>query len=77
MEETKNMKCYKRLIYKKFVQVSGLCGPWFLSIWRNVSRTFEDICMETPYWCTVNMAAGNQQKHLGRVVESRVMITQG
>ena len=40
----------------------------FLSIWRNVSRTFEDICMETPYWCTVNMAAGNQQKHLGRVL---------
>ena len=25
------MKCYKRLIYKQFVQVSGLCGPQFLS----------------------------------------------
>ena len=26
MEETKKMKCYKRLIYKQFVQVSGLYG---------------------------------------------------
>ena len=53
MEETKKIKRYKRLIYKQFVQVSDLCGPWFLSIWRNVSRTFEDLCMETSYWCTV------------------------
>ena len=26
VEETKKMKCYKRLIYKQFVQVSGLYG---------------------------------------------------
>ena len=31
MEEAKKMKCYKRLIYKQFVQISGLCGPQFLS----------------------------------------------
>ena len=31
MEEAKKMKCYKRLIYKQFVQVSGLCEPQFLS----------------------------------------------
>ena len=31
MEETKNMKCYKRLKYERFVQVSGLSGPQFLS----------------------------------------------
>ena len=31
MEEAKKMKCYKRLKYKRFVQVSGLCGPQFLS----------------------------------------------
>ena len=31
MEEAKKMKCYKRLIFKQFVQVSGLCGPQFLS----------------------------------------------
>ena len=26
MEEAKKMKCYKRLIYKQFFQVSGLCA---------------------------------------------------
>ena len=31
MEEAKKMKSYKRLIYKQFVQVSGLWGPQFLS----------------------------------------------
>ena len=31
MEEAEKMKCYKRLIYKQFFQVSGLCGPQFLS----------------------------------------------
>ena len=31
MEEAKKMKCYKRLIYKQFVKVSGPCGPQFLS----------------------------------------------
>ena len=31
MKEAKKMKCYKRLIYKQFVQVSGLCGSQFLS----------------------------------------------
>ena len=31
MEEAKKVKCYIRLIYKQFVQVSGLCGPQFLS----------------------------------------------
>ena len=27
VEEAKKMKCCKRLIYKQFVQVSGVCGP--------------------------------------------------
>ena len=31
VEEAKKTKCYKRLIYKQFVQISGLCGPQFLS----------------------------------------------
>ena len=31
VEEAKKMKCYKRLMYKQFVQVSGPCGPQFLS----------------------------------------------
>ena len=28
---SQEMKCSKRLIHKQFVQVSGLCGPQFLS----------------------------------------------
>ena len=31
MEEAKKMKCYKRLMYKQFVQVSGLCSQQFRS----------------------------------------------
>ena len=31
VEGAKKMKCYKRLKYKQFVQISGLCGPRFLS----------------------------------------------
>ena len=31
VEEAKKVKCYKRLIYKKFFQISGLCGPQFLN----------------------------------------------
>ena len=31
MEEAEKMKCYKRLIYTQFVQVSSLCGPQFRS----------------------------------------------
>ena len=64
MEEAKKMKCYKRLIFKRFDQVSGLCGQQLLSyllkrfthfVWRRH--------IGAPFWCT-NMAAGNQQKHL-------------
>ena len=69
MEEAKKTKCYKRLIYKQFVQVSGLCGPQFLTY---LPKRFTQLCMAlyggrrhigTPFWCN-NMAAGNQQKHL-------------
>ena len=39
----------------------------FWVICPNVSRTFVELCIVTPYWCTVlvgtNMASGNQQKH--------------
>ena len=31
MEEAKKKNCYERLKYKRFLQVSGLCGPQFLS----------------------------------------------
>ena len=49
MEEAKKMKCYKRLIYKQFVQASGLCvAHRFWVICRNVSRIFVEFCVETP-----------------------------
>ena len=35
------MKCYKRLIYKQFAQVSGLCGPQFLSY---LPKRFTHLC---------------------------------
>ena len=41
MEEAKKMKCYKRLIYKQFVQISGLCGPQFLSY---LPKRFTHLC---------------------------------
>ena len=63
MEEAKKMKCYKRLIYKQFARVSGLCAPQFLSYLLKRFTQLCLLCMETPFWCT-NMAAGNQQKQL-------------
>ena len=39
MEKAK--KCYERLIYKQFVQVSGLCGPQFLSY---LPKRFTHLC---------------------------------
>ena len=41
MEEAKKMNCYKRLKYKWFVQVSGLCGPQFLSY---LPKRFMHLC---------------------------------
>ena len=41
MEEAKKMTCYKRLIYKQFIQVSGLCGPQFLSY---LPKLFTHLC---------------------------------
>ena len=73
MEEAKKMKCYKRLIYKQFVQIAGLnCGAQFLSY---LPKRLTHLCIAfTPtfvwrrhnggqFWST-KMAAGNQQKHL-------------
>ena len=41
MEEAKKMKCYERLIFKQFVQVSGLCGSQFLSY---LPKLFTHLC---------------------------------
>ena len=34
-------ECYKRLIYKQFVQVSGLCSPQFMSY---LPKRFTHLC---------------------------------
>ena len=54
----KSKKCYKRLIYKQYVQVSGLCGPQFL---RYLPKRFTHLCTVLVHQY---MAAGTQQKHL-------------
>ena len=61
-------ECYKRLVFKQFVQVSGLCGPQFLSClpkrFKHLCRAlYGDAILVHPFCCT-NMATGNQQKHL-------------
>ena len=73
VEKAKQMKCYKRLIYKQlqFVQVSGLSGPQFLSY---LPKRFTHLCRALcgdailVYRFRVSMlklmAAGNQQKPL-------------
>ena len=61
MEEAKKMKCYKTLIYKQFVHVSGFCGAQFLCYLPK--RFTHRRHIGVPFLCT-NMVAGNQQKHL-------------
>ena len=41
VEEAKKMKCFKRLIYKQFFQVSGLCGLQFPSY---LPKRFTHLC---------------------------------
>ena len=41
MEKVKEMKCYKRLIYKQVFQVSGLRGPQFPS---HLPKRFTHLC---------------------------------
>ena len=70
VEEAKKMKCYNRLKYEQFVQISGLCGPRFLSY---LAKHFTHLCralygkailVDRNCPLSTNMAAGNQQKHL-------------
>ena len=68
MKEAKKMKCYKRLIQKQFVPVSGLCGPQFMSY---LPKRFTQLCrvlygdaILVDRFGPPNMAAGNQQEHL-------------
>ena len=48
VEKAKKMKCYNRLIYKQFFQVSGLCGPQFPSYLPKHFTHHCRLCMETP-----------------------------
>ena len=73
VEEAKKMKCYKRLTYKQFVSVSGLCGPQFLS-YLLISRTFVELCMETSYWCTILVHQYGHRKSLENYVVAYVCI---
>ena len=41
VEKSKKMRCYKRLIFKQLVQVSGLCGPQFPSY---LPKCFMHLC---------------------------------
>ena len=65
VQEAKKMKCYKRLMYKQFVQVSGLCCPQsylskrFTHLYRAL---YGHAILE--YRFDANMAAGTLQKHL-------------
>ena len=70
---SQKMKYYKRLIYKQFAQVSGLCGPLFLSY---LPKRFTHLCRalygDAMLVCSFGapiflMAAGNKQKHLAGV----------
>ena len=59
---------WKRLTYKQFVQVSGLCGPQLLSYlpkrFTHLCRAlYGDAILVYGSWCK-NMAAGNEQKHM-------------
>ena len=69
VEEAKKMKRYERLIYKQFVQISGLCDPQFLSYlpkhFTHLCRAlYGDAILVDRKKLSTNMAAGNQQKHL-------------
>ena len=64
----KAKKCYVRLIYKQFVQVSGLCGPEFLSHFpkrfTHLCRALNGDAILVSRFDAPIMAAGNHQKHL-------------
>ena len=69
MEEAKKKKCYKRLIFKQFVQVSGLFGRRFLSyLPKRFTHLFRalygDAILVNSFGAPICMAAENQQKHL-------------
>ena len=68
MKDAKNFKCYKRLITRQLLQISGLCGtPLFSYLPKRFTQIYRaqyGDAMLVPLWLGTNMAAGNQWKHL-------------
>ena len=68
MKKAKKMKCYKRLIHKQSLQVSGLCGSPFLSYLpkrlTQLYRALYGVAMLV-YHLGTPMATGSQQKTSG------------
>ena len=54
MTDTKNFKCYKRLINRQLFQVSGLCSTWFFSYlpkhFTQIYRAQYGDAMLAPLW---------------------------
>ena len=65
MEEAKKMECYKRLIYKQFVQISGLCGPQFLSYLPKHREKQEHFLQYIVHFVNTNYVNVNFERHPG------------
>ena len=61
---SQEMKCSKRLIHKQLIlsKFQVFVAHSFWVICRNDSCTFVELCMETPYWCTVLVHQYDSQK---------------
>ena len=53
MEEAKKLNVIKDYFLNNLSRSQVFVAHSFWLICRNVSRTFVELCMETPYWCTV------------------------
>ena len=64
MTDAKNFNCYKRLIDRQHLQVSGLCGtPFFGYLLKHSTQIYRAQYGDTmlvPTLRDTNMAAGNQ-----------------
>ena len=53
MEQTQENEIVKDYNINDLSKFQVFVAHSFWVICRNVSRTFVELCMETPYWCTV------------------------
>ena len=63
MGEAKKMNVTKDWYIQNMYKSQVYVAQSFWVICLNISRTIVELCMKTPYLCTV-LAAGNQKKHL-------------